>query len=77
MLRGAGAGNVAVMSSQLQTPSGSAAEQPGDDQYLVVLRRIEQQLGRIAAVLEALSPAPTQLVKDLGPVRDVPKPRSG
>jgi hypothetical protein len=76
LLPAAGAGNVTVMSSHLQTPPGSPTEPSGDDQYLVLLRRIEQQLGRIADVLEALSPAPTQLVKDLGPVRDVPKPRA-
>jgi hypothetical protein len=54
-------------------PPESAAEQSPEDQQLVLLRRIEQHLGRIADVLEALAPAPTQIVKDLGPVRDVPK----
>jgi hypothetical protein len=65
------------MSTDPQEPPGPAAEQSPDDQHLVLLRRIEHHLGRIADVLEALSPAPTHIVKDLGPVRDVPKPRSG
>jgi hypothetical protein len=63
------------MPTHPQLTTGPAAEESGDDQYLVLLQRIERQLGRIADVLEALSPAPTQIVKDLGPVRDVPKPR--
>jgi hypothetical protein len=70
-------GNVSAMSIDPQEPPGPAAEQSLDDQHLVLLRRIEHHLGRIADVLEALSPAPTHIVKDLGPVRDVPKPRSG
>ena len=68
-------GNVSAMSIDPQEPPGPAAEQSLDDQHLVLLRRIEHHLGRIADVLEALVPAPTQIVKDLGPVRDVPKPR--
>jgi hypothetical protein len=63
------------MSTDPQTPSEPTAEQSLGDQHLVLLRRIEHHLGRIADVLEALVPAPTQIVKDLGPVRDVPKPR--
>jgi hypothetical protein len=70
------AGNLSVMSTDPETPPGPATDQSLDDQHLVLLRRIEHHLGRIADVLEALSPAPTQIVKDLGPVRDVPKPRS-
>lgn len=63
------------MSTDSQTPPGLATEQSLDEPHLVLLRRIEHHLGRIADVLEALVPAPTQIVKDLGPVRDVPKPR--
>jgi hypothetical protein len=63
------------MPTHPQLSTGPTAEEPRDDQYLVLLQRIERQLGRIADVLEALAPAPTQIVKDLGPVRDVPKPR--
>ena len=63
------------MSIEHQTPHEAATEQSGDDQYLAVLRLIEQHLGRIASVLEALSPEPTHFVKDLGAVRNVPKPR--
>jgi hypothetical protein len=70
-------GNVPAMSTDPQEPPGPGAEQSLDDQHLVLLRRIEHHLGRIADALEALSPAPTHIVKDLGPVRDVPKPRSG
>lgn len=67
------------MPTEPQTPSGLAAEGSGegsgDDRYLALLQRIEQHLGRIADVLEALSPGPSQLVKDLGPVRNALKPK--
>jgi hypothetical protein len=66
---------VPAMSTDPQTPPEPTASLSLDDQHLVLLRRIEHHLGRIADVLEALVPAPTQIVKDLGPVRDVPKPR--
>jgi len=68
-------GNVPTMSTESETLPEAATDQSPDDQHLVLLRRIEHHLGRIADALEALSPAPTQIVKDLGPVRDVPKQR--
>jgi len=64
------------MSNDSNAPLGSDIEQPVGEQSLALLRGIERQLRRIADVLESLYPVSTQIVKDLGPVRDVPKPKS-
>ena len=66
---------VTTMSIEHQIPPEAASEQSDGDRYLGVLRLIEHHLGRIANVLEALSPEPTEFVKDLGAVRNVPKPK--
>jgi hypothetical protein len=62
------------MPTEPDTRATSTIDQSRDDQYLALLGLIERHLGRIANALEAFSPEPIRLVKDLGPVRDVPKP---
>ncbi len=57
-------------------PPDVPPKQSEGDHYLAVLGLIERHLGRIANVLEALSPEPAQFVKDLGAVRTVPKPKN-
>jgi hypothetical protein len=66
---------VTAMSADHKAPPEAGTERPVDDQYLAVLRLIERHLGRIANVLETLSPEPMEFVKDLGAVRGVPRPK--
>jgi len=57
-------------------PDQSRAVDPADapDPIPTLLTRIERQLARIADALEALNPEATNLTKDLGPTRTMPKP---
>jgi hypothetical protein len=57
-------------------PSSAAhdAREP-PEQIPALLGRIERQLARIADALEAMTSAPVNFTKDLGPTRTMPKPQ--